>query len=186
MGSHVVDINGLFDKYYEGQDELRKLIWLHSKQVTRKALRIVHNLHLPADHEFVYCGAFLHDIGVVKCEAPSIHAFGSLPYICHGVEGRKILEANGLPRLALVCERHTGSGITKQQIIKENLPLPQRDMLPLTLEEKLICYADKFFSKSQDLTREKSVEEIVREMERFGPQAVERFLALDKEFGNHK
>lgn len=182
MGSHIVDINGLFQKHFLRQEKLREIIRIHSEQVARKALEIIRKRQLPADREFVYCGALLHDIGVVNCSAPEIHAFGPKPYICHGVEGRKILEKNGLPLLGLICERHTGSGITKNQIIEGNLPLPQRDMLPVTLEEKIICYSDKFFSKSKNMFEEKSVEKIINQMEKHGKEAVDRFLELHSLF----
>lgn len=43
----------------------------------------------------------------------------------------------GLPRHALACERHTGAGITREEVAAQDLPLPRdRDYLPITLEEK--------------------------------------------------
>ena len=174
----VKDINGLYDLYYAGNIELRNIIRIHSEQVAKKALQIIEHRQLPVNREFVYSAALLHDIGVVKCNAPDIHALGNLPYICHGVEGRKMLESQGLPEYALVCERHTGSGISKYQIIHQNLPLPLRDMLPVSMEEKLICYADKFYSKSHDLTKEKSLDEIKNQIRGFGKDAFQRFMQL--------
>lgn len=182
MEQQTVDITGLFDKYYSGQRNLRNVVWIHSEQVARKALDIINRLKLPVDREFVYCGAMLHDIGVVCCNAPDIGAFGSLPYICHGTEGRRMLEEEGLSKLALICERHTGSGLTCKQIEETNLPIPHRDMLPLTLEEKLICYADKFFSKSGDLYEEKPLQKIVDQLSRHGNDTVSRFLELHELF----
>jgi uncharacterized protein len=58
----------------------------------------------------------------------------------------------------------------------QNLPLPPRDMIPLSLEEKIICYADKFFSKRIDrLRQEKSVAEVRKDLEKFGPEKIESF-----------
>ena len=125
----------------------------------------------------------LHDIGILHCNAPGIHCHGEFPYLCHGVEGRRMLEAEGLPRHALVCERHTGSGLRAIDIEQLGLPLPVRDMLPLTTEERLICYADKFFSKSGDPRREKTLAEVRRGIARHGGDALERFDALHAEFG---
>lgn len=125
----------------------------------------------------------LHDIGIFRCNAPDICCTGPLPYICHGVEGRKILEAEGLPRHALVCERHTGAGLTVADIESQHLPLPRRDMTPQSLEEKLICYADKFFSKSGDITAEKPLDKVRRSMERHGRDTLERFDRLHELFG---
>ena len=75
---------------------------------------------------------------------------------------------------ALVCERHTGAGISLEMIKKNHLPLPQRDMLPVTLEEKLIAFADKFYSKT-NLTREKKLGKIRAEMAFYGEETVARF-----------
>ena len=135
-----------------------------------------------ADLDFIYEAAMLHDIGIIRCHAPSIGCHGDLPYICHGIEGRKMLEAENLPRHALVCERHTGSGLTCEEIIDSDLPLPHRDMLPLSIEEKAICYADSFFSKSSDLSQEKGIETVKAQMLKFGPAVFERFMQLHSLF----
>ena len=86
-----------------------------------------------------------------------------------------------LDAYARVCERHTGAGLTREEIIKQNLPLPWQDFLPETMEEKLICYADKFFSKTRP-DAEKSFEHVLRSLEKFGPEGVERFLAWHRLF----
>ena len=123
----------------------------------------------------------LHDIGIFKCDAAGIQCFGTEPYICHGRIGAELLRSEGFPRHARVCERHTGAGITKAQIIAQNLPLPQQDFLPETMEEKVICYADKFFSKSHP-ERERTVEETVKSLEKFGDKGVEIFRKWVEQF----
>ena len=172
----------LLRKYTQGNSRLLHILTGHSEAVRDKALEIARVRMLDVDLLFVEEAAMLHDIGVVRVDAPSISCFGTEPYICHGIEGRAILESEGLPRHALVCERHTGSGISARQIVQRNLPLPHRDMLPLSLEEKLICYADKFFSKSRDLRAEKPVERIMEQMKAHGPEAYDRFMALHQIF----
>lgn len=165
---------------------LRSLLLTHSVAVARKALEIIDkkNLYNLLDCEFVENAAMLHDIGIIKTHAPSIHCEGNLPYLCHGIAGREILDGLGLPeKYGLVCERHTGSGISKQDIIKNNLPLPRRDFLPVSLEEKLICYADKFFSKSTDPTLEKDINTVRNSMMKFGEPALMRFDELYELFG---
>lgn len=147
---------------------MRTILTVHSRLVADKALECARRRGLHVDLEFVEEAAMLHDIGIIRCDAPDIHCPGELPYICHGVVGRQILEAEGLPRHALVCERHTGAGLTVEDIVNQNLPLPHRDMTPQTLEEKLICYADKFYSKSGDLKAEKSLDRVRRSMARHG------------------
>ena len=65
------------------------------------------------------------------------------------------------PRHALVCERHTGAGLSLKDIMDQKLPVPPREMLPVSMEEQVICFADKFFSKTH-LDREKTVGGLVR------------------------
>lgn len=179
----MVDYTDIIARYYKDNSRLREILVTHSRLVADKALRCVEARGLDVDREFVEEAAMLHDIGIFMCDAPDICCHGSLPYICHGVEGRRILEAEGLLRHALVCERHTGSGLTIADIEAQNLPLPHRDMTPRTTEERLICYADKFFSKSGDITREKSLERVVASMARHGRDTLDRFLSLHREFG---
>lgn len=123
----------------------------------------------------------LHDIGIFKCDAAGIQCFGIEPYICHGRIGAELLRSEGFPRHARVCERHTGAGITKAQVIAQNLPLPQQDFLPETMEEKVICYADKFFSKMH-LDREKTIEQAEKSLSKFGDEGVLRFREWEKCF----
>lgn len=178
----VGDIDEIYRMTFAENNALRATVWTHSLCVARKAILCALNRNIDADLNFIFQAAMLHDIGVGKCDAPSIFCFGKLPYICHGVEGSKIMNALGFPRHALVCERHTGAGISVKEIEEQNLPLPHRNMLPVSIEEKLICYADKFFSKSSDLTREKSVDSILRQMEKFGPDPLRRFLDMHNSF----
>lgn len=172
----ITDINFLYNKYYGDNPELRRIVTIHSEQVAKKAIEICESRKLPLDTKDVYIAAMLHDIGVVNCHAPDICAYGSLPYIQHGIEGRKILEENGLYRFASICDTHTGSGISKENIRKNKIPLPPKDYFPISLLEKLICYSDKFFSKSQDLTKEKNIEDVINQMKKFGEDSLERFL----------
>jgi uncharacterized protein len=100
------------------------------------------------------------------------------------VLGRELLEAEGLPLHALICERHTGVGLTLEDITSQNLPLPHRDMSPETLAERIICYADLFFSKNPEwLDQEKSVEKIRKGLAKFGSEKVAVFDAWQREFG---
>lgn len=171
-------------RFYPEEPRLRNLLLTHSKCVALKSVEIARGFSrrhpgIPIDIEFIARGAMLHDIGIRNCDAPSIFCFGTLPYICHGIEGARILAEAGMLRHALVCERHTGSGLTAEEIRDESLPLPERDMLPISIEEKIICYADKFFSKNPDsLTREKSLGEARNSIARFGKAPLERFDTL--------
>ena len=169
-------------KYYPEDDDLRRLLLKHSRQVADRCMKIAKkHRELPIDVQFLEEAAMLHDIGIFRCQAPSIFCNGTEPYICHGQIGGKLLRAEGFPRHARVCERHTGAGLTKQQIISQSLPLPHEDFLPETQEEQIICYADKFFSKTHPEI-EKSYEQALKSIEKFGEEGAERFKKWHKEF----
>ena len=177
-----MNYNLLIDKYYPEDNELRHILINHSQSVARKALQIVSShpeLHL--DAQFVDEAAMLHDLGIFRTDAPGIQCFGSEPYICHGRLGAEILRKEGYERHARVCERHTGAGITCKEIIAQGLPLPHQDFLPETMEEKVICYADKFFSKTH-LDREKSIEKAEKSLAKFGEDGVMRFREWERMF----
>lgn len=178
-----IDVLRILGKYYEPYPEAKEILMVHSRAVADKALSLIHGRD-DIDRQFVEEAAMLHDIGIFRCNAPGIGCTGILPYICHGIEGGKILRSEGLERHALVCERHTGSGLTAGEIADSGLPLPAVDLLPVTPEERLICYTDKFFSKSGDLRREKSLQEVRKSLEKFGRTTMERFEALHREFGH--
>ena len=165
----------LIQKYYPEANRLRDILVTHSQSVADKACAIADThpeLHL--DRQFLYEGALLHDIGIFLTDAAGIDCFGDRPYICHGSLGAALMRSEGYERHALVCERHTGAGLSLKEIIAQQLPVPQREMVPVTLEEQVICFADKFFSKTH-LDREKSVEKARRSLERYGAEGVARF-----------
>ena len=162
-------------KYYPKNNPLRRLLLKHSSDVAEKALEIVRrHPELGADAQFVHDAAMLHDIGIFMTSAPEIHCHGTEPYILHGILGGQILRNEGLPELARVCERHTGTGITAEQIRLQHLPMPEADYCPETIEEIIVCYADKFFSKSHP-DRVRSVEQTAKSLEKFGKESVRRF-----------
>lgn len=169
-------------KYYPEDTPLRRLLLTHSEKVAEKAREVaLASGRTDIDMDFLYEAAMLHDIGIYLCDAPDIYCTGTEPYIRHGVLGAEIMRREGYPRHALVCERHTGSGLTIEDIERQNLPLPLRDMTPQSIEEKIICYADKFYSKSGDPTREKSLEKVEASMARHGSDVLRRFLSIKKE-----
>lgn len=161
----------LLRKYYKDSPTALQIILDHSRLVTGRAVRIARRLQPtePVDLRFIAEAAMLHDIGSILTHAPELGCFGELPYLCHGIKGKELLEAEGLTRHAQVCERHTGVGLTAEEIIKNKLPLPARDMVPVTLEEQIICYADLFYSKNQkERGKEKDVTTVRTTLGRFG------------------
>ena len=154
----------------------------HGEQVAAKALEVARGHALESlDMAFIAEAAMLHDIGIFMTRAPGIGCRGSYPYVCHGYLGREILERKGLIRHARVCERHVGVGMTIDDIIEQKLPLPRRDMRPVSLEEQIIAYADKFFSKGGDAA-EKTVPDILRGLERFGAEKAAVFRSWAARF----
>ena len=193
-----MDYQSIIDKYYpvsevggrsdpqppeSGGSALRELLLIHSRQVADRCLKIAKaHPELRLDEEFLEEAAMLHDIGIYRCDAPSIQCFGTEPYICHGVIGGQILRAEGWERHALVCERHTGTGLSREQIVSQQLPLsPDGHYEPEALEEQVVCYADKFYSKTHP-ERERTVVEAAQSLEKFGEAGVLRFLGWAKMF----
>ncbi len=165
----------LIDKYYPQDNELRNILLVHSRSVADKALRIADkHPELNLDATFLNEAAMLHDIGIFLTYAPGIQCLGKESYICHGYLGAELVRKEGFPRHALVCERHTGAGLSLEEIIKQQLPVPHREMLPVSTEEQVICFADKFFSKTH-LDREKSVQDARKSIARYGDEGLRRF-----------
>ena len=178
-----MDYNLIIQKYYNGNPELLKILLKHSKAVADKAIAIAEaHPELPIDRQFVMEAAMVHDIGIIKTNAPDIQCLGTEPYIRHGVLGAEMMRAEGYPLHARVCERHTGAGLSLKEIEEQSLPLPHEDLLPETLEEKLICYADKFFSKTR-LDREKTLEQAERSVAKHGEEGLRRFKEMEEIFG---
>ena len=182
----MVDYEKIISKYCAGNAELQHILLTHSRQVADRALAILktHPEWVESgevDPVFVEEAAMLHDIGVTLCDAPKIHCTGTHAYIEHGYLGAEILRQEGLPKHAAVAERHTGTGITIEQIMREQLPVPLRDYCPRTLEEELICYADKFYSKTK-LGEDKPMGKIRQHMWKYGSDAVARFDKMQQRF----
>ena len=165
-------------KFYDPGSKTFQILVEHGRAVAGKALAAARRVpHLNPNPQFIEQAALLHDIGIFKTYAPELNCNGQSPYICHGVLGRQLLEELDLPRHGRVCERHVGVGLTEDDIRLQNLPLPLRDMQPLTIEEQLICYADKFFSKNGNGNgHEKSVDEVARGLSPYGDDKVAKFL----------
>ena len=178
-----MDYQAIIDKYYPSENELRRILLVHSRQVADRCLKIAKtHPELRLDSEFLEEAAMLHDIGIFRCNAPSIQCFGTEPYICHGVIGGQILRGEGWERHAQVCERHTGTGLSREQILRQQLPLsPDGHYEPEALEEQVVCYADKFYSKTHP-DRERTVVEAAQSLEKFGEAGVIRFLEWAKKF----
>ncbi len=160
----------LLARYLDG--EPLHIVAEHSRYVADLALEVAGRFTMSDDdRRFIEEAALLHDIGVSQVHAPELGLYGEHPYIMHGVLGRDILEREGYPIHALVCERHTGVGLTCEDVIRQKLPLPHRDMCPVSLAEQIICFSDLFYSKKPGrLAERKSVERVRMKLLPFGEE----------------
>ena len=162
--------NDIINYFYPEDNPLRQLLLHHSRQVADKALSIASgHCDWDIDCNLLEEAAMLHDIGIRECNAPGIYCFGTRPYIEHGKVGAEMIRnlpssllssLSSLESIARVCERHTGTGLPGYE--------------PETLGEQIICFADKFFSKSSP-NKEKTKEEACRSLMKFGEEGVEKF-----------
>lgn len=165
----------VIDKYYSNNDKLRNLLLHHSWQVATLALRCeAKHAEYKMDRNLILRGSLLHDIGIFGTHAPSIGCYGTEHYLMHGFVGAQLLREMGMEAEARICERHTGAGLSKDTIVKANLDIVQQDYYPETKEEMLICYADKFFSKSRPQAY-LSFQEAYDSLLRFGQDQADRF-----------
>ncbi len=170
-----MDVLKIIEKYYDKNSELYKILIDHSTSVANKALQIAHaHPELNMDCRFIKEAAMVHDIGIFMTNAGKIHCKGKYPYLAHGWLGSELMLKEGFEKHALVCERHTGAGLSLGEIISQNLPVPHREMLPISLEEQVICFSDCFFSKTK-LQHEKSVDEASKSLGKYGERSVSQF-----------
>ena len=176
----------LIFKYYSDVPQAKQILLDHSRLVTRKALKIGRYLQAQGDSvdlKFIAEAAMLHDIGMILTDTPELGCHGKGNYLQHGIKGKEILEKEGLPKHARVCERHIGVGLTADEIRQQQLPLPPRDMQPETLEEQIICYADLFYSKgNKSPNPEKTFAKIREKLEKYGKNKVKIFEQWQKKF----
>lgn len=180
----MLDYFSLINKYYTPGTITYKIFVVHAVLVTNKALQIARRLNLPTSEQvFIEEAGMLHDIGVCHVHSPKMACHGKLSYIEHGVAGADILRAENLPQHALVAERHIGVGLTKTEISKRKLPLPEKDFLPVSLPEQIIAFADCFFSKREaTLWQEESITAIKAELANFGEEQLKVFAQWEKKF----
>lgn len=173
----------IINRYYPEDNELKNIYIIHANAVTSLALDFAgRHSELGLDMEFIKEAAMLHDIGIFLTNAPRIYCYGSEDYICHGYLGAELLRSLGYERHARVCERHTGTGITKQAIVDNGWNLPVKDFVPETLEEQLVCFADKFYSKTRYLNEPRSFEQVVESMRKISDESVKKVQEWAKIF----
>lgn len=176
------------------EDEIKKLhhslaadqfifneVWTHCYVVREIALEICSRL-TDVNKSLVAIGALAHDLGVYKLYSNKV--IDHKNYITHGLRGYEILKEQGFDeaicRFALL---HTGVGITRQDVINQKLPLPIRDYVAETLEERVVMYADKFHSKGEKLIFNSAKWYMGHISQKFGKEKADIFRVLIDEFG---
>jgi uncharacterized protein len=126
----------------------------HCTAVTELALEtasILKKRGLKIDFELVEIGALLHDIG--RSKTHTVH---------HAVAGAEIAKSAGLPdSVVSIIKRHVGGGITSSEA--EKLGWPKDVYVPVTLEEKVVSYADKLIEKGKRAPIEATIEKLSEE-----------------------
>ncbi|MCO6007347.1 HDIG domain-containing protein [Actinoallomurus purpureus] len=134
------------------------------------------------DADLVRAGSLLHDIGVYRLYDTDGRIDES-GYIRHGILGDELLRDEGIPDvLRRFCSRHTGVGITRDDVRRQELPLPVADYVAESREEELVMYADKFHSKTDPPTFVSATSYADR-IRRFGADKVAKFTAMCETFG---
>ncbi len=170
----------LLHKKYAPSVAAYEMVYTHSLIVNEIAQEIIRNKKLKVDEQLVEVGCMVHDVGVYKLFLPSGEIDGR-NYITHGIKGHGILKEEGYPEaICRFADHHTGVGLTKNDVISQNLPLSPRDYTADTIEEKIVMYADDFHSKTPTFN---SVARYKERISRFGFENAKAFQAAVDKFG---
>ena len=154
---------------YLRESGCRENVIRHVEAVSALAVEIAKSVRkkgFNVDLQLVEIGGLLHDIGRAKTH--SVH---------HAVLGADIAKSLGLPEPVLsIIKRHVGGGITAGEA--QRLGWPKDIYVPLTLEEKIVSYADKLIEGSRRVPIEVTIEELSKELP---PPAIQRLWRLHEE-----
>ncbi|MDV3244302.1 MAG: HDIG domain-containing protein [Nitrososphaerales archaeon] len=115
------------------------------------------------DSRAVLAGALLHDIGRTKVQTAR-----------HGLDGSEILAKEGVDQKVVeIVRRHVGAGISAEEA--KSLGLPPLDYIPRSLEETVVCFADKMVDADRVRPFDVEVQRFVRK-----GHDVERLRALKR------
>jgi uncharacterized protein len=148
-----------------------KKVIAHCKAVSALAVKFANvckSKGLNIDVGLVKIGALLHDIGRSRTHD-----------ITHAVVGAEIARSLNLPEpIVLIIERHIGGGISAEEAKK--LGLPNKDYFALTLEEKLVAYADKLIDASSIVPIEQTIEQFSNKLGK-NHRSINRIMRLHNE-----
>lgn len=177
------EIEALHHRYAPNQDAF-EAVYIHCQIVwdIARQLMIDSSSRFSVDEELVKVGALLHDIGVYRLYN-SQGKVDQANYIRHGILGEDVLKEAGFDEvMCRFASRHTGVGLSKNDIVLQKLPLPPQDFLAETDEELLVMYADKFHSKT-DPPCFNTANYYKQHVRRFGEDKVTKFEEMIQKFG---
>jgi uncharacterized protein len=158
------------------------LVYTHCEIVCKVAEQVMERQQLAVDQDLVRAGCLLHDIGVYRQYLPS----GQLDhanYIRHGILGHELLRELGWPEtICRFCSCHTGVGLSRDDVVRQSLPIPVDDYLAESGEEEVVMYADKFHSKSTPPVF-MTAAAYAASVQRFGEDKAVRFASMRARFG---
>jgi uncharacterized protein len=159
-----------------------ELVYTHCVIVCGIAEQLRARSGLEAAPDLVRAGCLLHDVGVYRLydDAGKLdHAH----YIRHGVLGHELLREEGFPEvICRFASHHTGVGVSRDDVLRQELPLPPCDYLAETPEETLVMYADKFHSKTTPPVL-LTADAYAASVRRFGEDKVAAFESMRAAFG---
>ncbi len=102
------------------------------------------------NQEAAVAGALLHDIGRTQIQT-----------VAHGYVGAELLQKEGVDGVVVeIVKRHVGAGISHEEAVA--LKFPAGEYVPRTLEEKIVCFADKMLEGDTARPFEEEVKRFVR------------------------
>ena len=174
------EIIALHKKYAPSMAAFER-VYGHCQIIWEIAQQLLSQRSQPVDTDVVRAGCLLHDIGVYRLYDDGV--LQGEKYIQHDILGEEILRSEGYPEvLYRIASHHTGTGLTKEDIQQQGLPLPLADYTAATIEERLVMYADKFHSKTEP-PQLNSVRWYRHHIGQFGARKINEFDALVREFG---
>jgi uncharacterized protein len=151
MNYTEADIIALHKKY-ASNEILFNIVFTHCKIVFEIAKQLIDAYRIEVDNNLIYVGAMLHDIGAYRVLDDSGDLIKGKSYLIHSVEGEDILKSEGFDEnIYRFTTHHTGVGITRSDIIRQNLSLPLADYLAMTIEEELVI--NSFNSARNELSK---------------------------------
>lgn len=140
----------------------------HCIAVAELALEIARRHHDSVDEKLVFKGALLHDIGRARSHD-----------VDHGFVGGELARELRLDEnVVRIIQRHVGAGITAEEA--KEVGLPCIDLMPETLEEKIVAHADNLIDGSRRTSIEDAIVNLKDKLGESHP-SLKRMRALHKE-----